>query len=387
MTKIKSILAASAAIAALGATAPAIAAQVFTQDVVVQGSLCVGVDCPTSPSFGFDTVRLQENNLRIHFDDTSSSASFPKNDWRIEINDSSNGGAEYFRVADATAGTSPFTVQAGAGNNAVYIESGGFVGFGNSNPVVDLHVTQGNSPTLRLEQDGSSGFQSQTWDLAGNETNFFLRDVTNSSDLPFRVFPGTGDDSLVLRNGRVGVGLDNPQATIEIQGTAGTSQILIDENSATNAKRDMLVMSNVGNPQLVFENLNNNNTWHLGAGNSFEIENRTTATEVFEVDSAGNVTIPGSITTGGGTCGGGCDAVFSAAYALPSIQEHSEAMWSNGYLPNVGPTIEGEPVNMTEKVGRMLNELETAHVFIDQLNGELGEANARIARLEALIDQ
>jgi hypothetical protein len=54
------------------------AAQVFTTDVIVQGSECVGFDCATSESFGSDTLRLKENNLRIHFDDTSSSASFPK---------------------------------------------------------------------------------------------------------------------------------------------------------------------------------------------------------------------------------------------------------------------------------------------------------------------
>ena len=83
------------------------AAQVFTTDVIVQGSECVGFDCVSSESFGFDTLRLKENNLRIHFNDTSSSASFPGNDWRITINDSTNGGAEYFAVEDATGGKIP----------------------------------------------------------------------------------------------------------------------------------------------------------------------------------------------------------------------------------------------------------------------------------------
>jgi hypothetical protein len=62
-------------------------AQVFATDVIVQGSMCVGIDCATSESFGFDTQRFKENNLRIHFNDTSASASFPSNDWRITIND------------------------------------------------------------------------------------------------------------------------------------------------------------------------------------------------------------------------------------------------------------------------------------------------------------
>ena len=52
-------------------------AQVIVNDLVVQGSNCVGLDCTTGESFGSDTIRLKENNLRIHFQDTSNSASFP----------------------------------------------------------------------------------------------------------------------------------------------------------------------------------------------------------------------------------------------------------------------------------------------------------------------
>ena len=57
-------------------------AQTIATDLIVQGSECVGFDCVSSESFGFDTQRYKENNLRIHFNDTSSSASFPSNDWR-----------------------------------------------------------------------------------------------------------------------------------------------------------------------------------------------------------------------------------------------------------------------------------------------------------------
>ena len=57
--------------------------QVFTDDVIIQNSLCVGLDCVNGENFGFDTLRLKENNLRINFDDTSTSGSFPKNDWQF----------------------------------------------------------------------------------------------------------------------------------------------------------------------------------------------------------------------------------------------------------------------------------------------------------------
>ena len=192
--------------------------QVFLDDVIVSGSICVGQDCVNGESFSFDTERLKENNLRIHFDDTSSSASFPSNDWRIIINDSENGGANYFAVADATGGTTPFRVMAGAGNNALYISnSGGNVGMGTASPVVELHVTDGDSPTLRLEQNGSSGFGSQTWDIAGNESNFFVRDVTNGSKLPFRIIPNAPDNALyIAADGDLGFGTATPDGQIDV---------------------------------------------------------------------------------------------------------------------------------------------------------------------------
>ena len=119
----------------------------------IDGSLCVGGDCVAEESFGFDTVRLKENNLRMNFDDTSVAASFPRNDWRIVINDSANGGASYFGVEDSSAGRIPFRVSAGARSNALFVDSQGDVGIGTSTPATDIDIKTGDSPTVRLQQD------------------------------------------------------------------------------------------------------------------------------------------------------------------------------------------------------------------------------------------
>lgn len=193
-------------------------AQVFVTDLVVQGSGCVGFDCATSENFGFDTIRLKENNLRLHFNDTSTSASFPSNDWRLIANDSSNGGGNYFAIEDATAGRQSFRVDAGAPANSIRILNSGNIGIGTSNPNVELHVVDGDSPTLRLEQDGSSGFTPQTWDVAGNETNFFVRDATNGSRLPFKIRPSAPTNSLYVdTDGDVGLGTASPAAALHIE--------------------------------------------------------------------------------------------------------------------------------------------------------------------------
>src|SRR4029078_11709841 len=88
----KTSLVARAIVLALGATllasGKAASDQVIPDDLIVQGSTCTGLDCVNNMTFGFDTLVLRENNLRIFFDDTSVSASFPANKWRITINDS-----------------------------------------------------------------------------------------------------------------------------------------------------------------------------------------------------------------------------------------------------------------------------------------------------------
>ena len=197
----------------------AAADQVILDDLIVDGSACIGFDCVNGESFGFDTIRIKENNLRIKAQDTSSSASFPSNDWQITFNDSSNGGANKFSVDDIDGGRTPFTLEAGAPSHSLYVDDGGRLGLGTSTPVVDVHIKSGNTPTLRLEQDGSSGFTPQTWDVAGNEANFFIRDATNGSTLPFRIFPGAPSSALTIQasDGNVGIGTTSPDSNLDIE--------------------------------------------------------------------------------------------------------------------------------------------------------------------------
>jgi hypothetical protein len=188
--------------------------QQILDDLIVDGSICVGQDCVNGESFGFDTIRLKENNLRIRAMDTSNSGSFPTRDWQLVFNDSSNGGQDRFSVEDIDGGRTPFTIEANAPSHSLYTDDGGRIGLGTSTPVVELHVVDGDSPTLRLEQDGSSGFTPQTWDVAGNETNFFVRDATNGSRIPFKIRPTapTGsldiqaDGDVLMASGSLGLG-------------------------------------------------------------------------------------------------------------------------------------------------------------------------------------
>jgi hypothetical protein len=172
-------------------------------------------------SFGFDTIRLKENNTRIKFDDTSTAAGFPANDWQLTANDSASGGSSKFSIEDITGSKVPFTITAGASTNSIFVDSTGRVGFRTSTPVLDLHVATSNTPAVRLEQNNSGGFTAQTWDIGANEANFFVRDVTGGSRLPFRVRPGAPTSSIdISADGDVGIGTASPALRLEVNGDA-----------------------------------------------------------------------------------------------------------------------------------------------------------------------
>lgn len=192
---------------------------VTPDDIIVQGSACIGFDCVDNESFGFDTLRLKENNTRIVFMDTSASAGYANHNWQLTANDSTNGGAEKFSIEDLTAATVPFTVLGSAPSNSLFVDSSGRIGLGTSSPVLKMHMQVSDTPAVRMEQDNSGGYTAQTWDVAGNEANFFVRDVTGGSLLPFRIRPGAPTSSIdIAGSGNVGIGTSAPEAKLDVAG-------------------------------------------------------------------------------------------------------------------------------------------------------------------------
>ncbi len=200
--------------------------QVIADDLIVQGSECVGLDCVNNESFGFDTIRMKENNTRLKFDDTSTATGFPSNDWQLTANDSASGGASKFSVEDITGARVPFTLTAGAPTNSLFVSSAGRVGVRTATPVLDVHINSSDTPATRFEQTNIGGFTAQTWDVAGNEANFFVRDVTGGSRLPLRIRPGAPTSSLdISASGNIGVGTASPGSRVHVKADAPVVRI------------------------------------------------------------------------------------------------------------------------------------------------------------------
>jgi hypothetical protein len=249
------------------ASGKAVADQVIPDDLIVQGSACVGLDCVNNEPFGFDTIRLKENNTRILFMDTSTSPGFPFHQWQLTANDSASGGLNKFSIENITLATVPVTVVAAAPTNSLFVATSGKVGLRTSTPLLDLHVATGNTPAFRLEQNTSGGFTAQTWDIGSNEANFFVRDLTGGSRLPLRIRPGAPTSSIdVAASGNVGVGTASPGVKLHVVGAAGLG------NSDSTNRVDL------------------RNSGVTGAGNAaFAID--TAVANAMVISSAGNVGI------------------------------------------------------------------------------------------------
>ena len=272
--------------------------QVIPDDLIVQQSLCVGFDCVNNESFGFDTIRLKENNTRIKFEDTST-GTFPTNDWQLTANDSASGGSSKFSIEDITGAKVPFTITAGASTNSMFVDSTGRVGFRTSTPVLDLHIATSNTPAIRLEQNNSGGFTAQTWDIAGNEANFFIRDVTGGSKLSFRIRPGAPTSSLdISADGDVGVGTASPDSKLHVESSgagATDGQLKVENTSGTATLRTLLQMTNNGGIQLLYDRTDGQNDWQQSNfGGTFQISVPGAPTAQFSLNANGNLTIGGT---------------------------------------------------------------------------------------------
>jgi hypothetical protein len=268
--------------------------QVIADDLIVQGSICAGFDCVNNESFGFDTIRLKENNLRIKFEDTSTGAGFPSTDWQLTANDSASGGANKFSIEDITGSKVPLTITAGAPTNSVFVDSSGRVGLRTSTPVLDLHIATGNTPALRLEQNGSGGFTPQTWDVAGNEANFFVRDVTSGSRLPFRIFPGAVSSSLVITgSSNIGIGTPSPSTSVHITRSSNTANLLVEDTTATTGGLEMLTLKkSAGVPFMQYNS--SFGDWDFSGGNFFVINDPADAAIEMQLERDGKLTLSGS---------------------------------------------------------------------------------------------
>ena len=381
--------------------------QVIPDDLIVQGSECVGLDCVNNENFGFDTIRLKENNLRIHFDDTSTQAGFPANDWRLIANDSASGGSSKFSIEDSTSAKTPFTITAGAATNSIFVDSTGRVGLRTSTPVLDLHINTSNTPAIRLEQNNSGGFTAQTWDIGANEANFFVRDVTGGSRLPFRIRPGAPTSSIdISADGDVGIGTASPTAKVHVASTgsgATDGKLLVANTSGTNSGREMIEAINNGTSLIVLNNSNTaGNRWAFGsaAGGTFLWDNQADAATEMSLDTAGNLTTTGTVNGVSSRTAKMDFVALDPKAMLSRLATVPISMWSykadGPGVRHVGPIAEDfyqafglgqddKHISFTDSAGVALAAVQGLNEVVQEKDQEISDLKSRLAQLEKIV--
>ena len=199
------------------AGANAWADEILIDDSIIVGKVCVGLSCVLNEPFGGETVKLNDTNPAIRAEDTSVGIS-SSNDWQITFNP---GATNQFSIEDITGGTTPFTLEAGAPNNSLFVDDSGKVGMGTSTPIAKLHLLAsagGPTPRMMFENPDVTDTANQKWffDIKDNTGDFRISrlgsgvqemNLTPSGDLkiPGKFISGSsfggGAPQFVLKDG------------------------------------------------------------------------------------------------------------------------------------------------------------------------------------------
>jgi len=382
-------------------------AATYNEDVYVVGGLCVGVDCDGSESFYFITMHLKEDNTRLRFTDSSDIEGYPTRDWELVANESNNYGADYFAIRDLGRNSMPLLIEGNAPNNALRIVADGSVGIGESSPEKLLHMRSSNDPTIRLEQHDPGGWGSYTWDLRANESWFAVRDAVIDTQ-PFRVYPGQADDALVLRHGRVGLGLESPAHGLHIYDGSDYPAMVVDHNSVVSAtiavtETQTLVGSLSDHPVVLMAGYDPE-SGETGGALTLDIRGAMTVTAgadpTMQLDANGNMVLSGALTEASDVNRKEHFAEVDGEAVLAALTERPISTWNYiGDDPSVrhmGPMAQdfyaafGLGADETHLApldvnGVTLAALQAQNRQIAALEAENAELGARLDQLETLV--
>lgn len=200
---------------------------VFFSDAIIQNRLGIGEDATTGMDFGENDMVLRDKTISLLFDDTSVSASFPRNDWAIKINDDVNNGQDYFATRDITGNRNPFLIMAGAPNNTLGITANGNINIGNSIPTEKLEVVGtvnatafvGNGNGLTNLPGAGTASTSNT----GSTTIGADTDVDTNGHIIFETAQNTRLQ--IENNGTMNNGIADPTKLVSINGDANFNEL------------------------------------------------------------------------------------------------------------------------------------------------------------------
>ncbi|MEM8484848.1 MAG: ABC transporter C-terminal domain-containing protein [Bacteroidota bacterium] len=310
--------------------------------------------------------------------------------------------------------------------NRMTILDGGNVGIGTSSPAALLHLNA-SSPRLRLESNASSILGSAELEFisAGTSSDnpngmpgeWTIKMYSNSyahdfaqNELSLQFTPiNSGNPTRAMhfeQNGSVGIGSEmDLRGELDINAENRSIHFHVKDFNTEAPLVDLFRTSWIefrheGNTRSMIQSFEDDGSLRFWTGGSPGSPIPTLTMSGSNVgigmtnpgetlDVAGNIrSFGGDVITAVGSFIAGSrelrvpDYVFSESYQLESIEAHAAFMWSEGHLPAVTSEKalkENDLYDMAERREQILEELEKAHIYIEQLNNRIKTLEKRLA--------
>jgi hypothetical protein len=181
--------------------------------------------------------------------------------------------------------------------------------------------------------------------------------------------------------GRVGIGTANPLDQLDVQGSIsldGSGALAVFRMRQNDSLRwTFLTAPWHGDNDLLLRN-------EFKGVDVLMIDKATSNVGIRTYNPAGALDVNGSIYQRGSQLH--ADYVFNEDYRLESIDDHATFMWQNKHLKGIPQARTDENGLEIVEVGAhrkgIVEELEKAHIYIDQLHSRLKALEEKLARLE-----
>ena len=284
------------------------------------------------------------------------------------------------------------------GNEGVFVNNTGNAGIGTTSP----ETYDPFADNLVVYESGYSGITIASG--ANSYGSVYFSDGTSGADR-YRGFVqylhgisgerlrfgANGSEIMTLRNGNVSIGTTETSGKLHIKtGSWGAAHLHLENDAGGGYSRILQTLA--GDYSLSFRNYA-----ATGTRRAFTFRNAADSILLL-IGSGGNVGIGttspkgkldvnGSIYQRGGVLH--ADYVFEPGYELESIDEHSEFMWDEKHLPAIPKVELDENGREILEVGAhrrgIVEELEKAHIYIEQLHKQNKALEERLVKLEAIV--
>ncbi len=275
-------------------------------------------------------------------------------------------------------------------NGSVKIQD--YLSIGNSGPITEnwweFGIDNGNGTGIDFHSSDNPtcDYSARIYRHPGSNNAFEIAN-DGQGDIWIHTTGETGVGDIWL-DAKVGIGVSDPNYKLEVSGDLGivsrANLILQDNIAPMQDPGDIIFMGGPAQYARIYAGI-----WELIL---------TTQSDNYpnlRIDADGQVhfdpglKVKGTISQAGDSLS--ADYVFESEYKLESIEQHSEYMWLNKHLPAVPVAVKDENgndiVEWGERSRGVLEELEKAHVYIDQLNTNLKKQQAVNENQQKLIEQ